>query len=79
MTRTIALYLSALVVILAACVSPESGGAVRAETSPSTLTPLPPATVPATTPPTTNTTIGIPEPPDLAGGTVCDLYTNGVD
>jgi len=75
-TRRIVLAISALALSLGACVSPEMGGAARGETTPSTLTSLPPAT---TTTSTTTTTIGVPEPPDLEGGNVCDLFATDVD
>lgn len=79
MTRSLALLICALSCTAAACVSPDTAGAARGETSPSTLVPLPPATAAPTTTTTTTTTIGVPEPPPLGDGTVCDLYSNGVE
>ncbi len=74
MNRRTTIVIAFLAAALSACVSPDTGGAVRAETRPPTLVPLPAAPTSTTSTTTTTTTLGVPAPPDLRGGEVCDLY-----
>lgn len=84
--RRLLLSAAAIALAVAACVSPDTGGAVRpAQSSGPPLSALPQATAPPTTQrattsttTTTTTTLGVPSPPEIGTGTVCELYDDQV-
>lgn len=86
MTRRLLISAAAIAVVVASCLSPDTGGAVRpAQTSGPPLSALPQAIAPPTTKrvtttatTTTTTTLGVPPPPEIGTGTVCDLFDDRV-